>query len=714
MNNLKLADAVWACIGLATIALAFEYWFYTVLAMLAYGIYRISMAVIGTDRIQERIQRKRTEKLYQKAIEKYGGLQSEDAVENALVDWGREIYNDLPNAIEPIQTQLSYTIVDLFHYERFHAPIPEPPLKSNSLEGARYRDYLSQLDAKAYDEASKAVAGDLITESLTEFVLHLPVQSVDVTWGNSPVADIFDTRAAVQAVVLPFYNKTARERKVFVEMREQLDRNICEVSGMPYSTENRNSERLLLPEEYPNTDAHTRYLKETPLLDLFITPVPVGVKTDDRWEHHWIVAATGHGKTQMLSSLILDDLERAQNGECSVVVMDSNSKLIEEIARLSIFGNGGALEDKLIVLDPQDDLPLALNLFDIGIADFSALPKKQQDKFYNATIEIYEYIISALIGADMTQKQGTLFKYVIRLLLAIPNANIITFLELMSQDQSLKYKPYMDKLDGAARTFFDTHFFEGEFKRSKPEIHRRLLGLLANTSFEAMFSASSNKLRLDRELDESKVILINTAKGHLGDEASGIFGRFFVGLIWQATKMRFEDPDPHPVYVYIDEAVEYFDPHIGALLRQARKSRIGLIMAHQDFEGVPEGVLAALRTNASIRMAGGIESPYDLKRVSNTMGLNPELINKQQKGSFLTSVRGGITNASIQFEIGRLSTEPKMSVREYKLIKQKMQDKYYYEPGETHDELLAVSEDASKYDVGSSGTAEANPNDYFD
>ncbi len=443
---------------------------------------------------------------------------------------------------------------------------------------------------------------------------------------------------------------------------------------------------------------------------LLYTPIPIAVAEASRWEHHWIVAATGHGKTQTLSSLILDDLDRVKSKQCSLVVMDSNNKLINEIARLAVFADGGDLAERLIIIDPQDDLPLALNLFDIGIARFAELPKPQQDKLYNTTIEIYEYILAGLIGADMTQKQGTLFRYVIRLLLIIPGANIQTFLELMG-DEAVKYKPYIEQLDGAARTFFDTHFFEGEFRRSRPEVHRRLLGLLSNTSFEDMFSARTNKLRLDRELDESKVILINTAKGHLGDEASRIFGRFFIGMIWQATKQRFNDPEPHPTYVYIDEAVEYFDDHIGALLRQARKSRIGLIMAHQDFEQVPENVLAALRTNAAIRMAGGIESPQDLRKVTNTMGLDADLVKSQPKASFATSVRQGFSNTSIQFQLGRLSSEPTMTDEQFTAIKRQMARDYYYTPSQERD--VPSSNATAQTDDMHDPLAETDPEEFF-
>lgn len=715
MNNLKPSDYVFAFIFLAIVALAFEFWPVTLAGIVIYVSYRVYSLFMGTEAMQERVQQRRTLELYEKVTSKYKELQTEDSAEESMVEWGSRIYHALPRTSEEIDEEIALTLTAIFNTEGFHPQIPEPPAKADSLEGARYRDLLSKIDTHGYDKKKQEIAQEVVFESLQQFLKRVPPIPEGIHWGTTAISTLIPMPDTVEAMILPYYGREAREQGVFTRFREQFDRNICEASNMPYTVENANSEKARLPTENPDTvDPAYAYLKDTPLLPLFYTPVPVTIKESDRWEHHWIVAATGHGKTQTLSSLILDDLERVHQNECSLVVIDSNAKLIEEIAHLEIFDQGGELEDRLILIDPQDHLPLALNLFDLGISEFASLPKSEQDKLYNTTIEIYEYILSALIGADMTQKQGTLFRYVIRLLLSIPNANINTFLELMSPHDADQYKVYMDQLEGAAHTFFKTHFFEGEFKRSRPEVHRRLLGLLANTSFEAMFSAQENKLRLHEELAQGKVILINTAKTHLGDEASRVFGRFFIGLVWQATKKRFEENNPLPAYVYIDEAVEYFDDHIGALLRQARKSRVGLIMAHQDFEGVPDGVLAALRTNASIRMAGGIESPYDLKRVSNTMGLDSDLINTQPKASFATSVRGGITNASIQFELGRLSNEPRMSESEFETIKTGMREKYYYQPNKQVDSTLRVAEPEAEYAIDEDPMKNSDPGDFLD
>lgn len=715
MKNLSPGDIFFGLLGFGLIALAFEFWPVTLAGILIYVFYRAYALYIGSESVQERIQQKRTRQLYEKVLDKYGDLQNPDSAKDALISWASKIYQALPRTYESIDDELAYTLQEIFYYEDFHPEIPSPPEKANSLEGARYRDLLSRIDTHGFDEHKRKIAQECTYDALQKFLSSAPTIRQEISWGTTSLSAFLDVPESIEAICQPFYRLDARENGVFTKLREQLDRNLCEASGIPYTTENAYSDKAKLATQ--NIDLVNpvyAYLKDTPLQHIFYTPVPVSVQEKDRWEHHWIVAATGHGKTQTLSSLILDDLERVQQNQCSLVVIDSNAKLIAEIAHLEIFAKGGKLEERLILIDPQDDLPLALNLFDLGISQFASLPKSEQDKLYNTTIEIYEYILSALIGADMTQKQGTLFRYVIRLLLSIPKANINTFLELMSPHDADQYKVYMDQLEGTAHTFFKTHFFEGEFKRSRPEVHRRLLGLLANTSFEAMFGAQENKLRLHEELAQGKVILINTAKTHLGDEASRVFGRFFIGLVWQATKKRFEETDPLPAYVYIDEAVEYFDDHIGALLRQARKSRVGLIMAHQDFEGVPDGVLAALRTNASIRMAGGIESPYDLKRVSNTMGLDSDLINTQPKASFATSVRGGITNASIQFELGRLSNEPKMSESEFDAIKTGMREKYYYQPNKQVDSTLRVAEPEAEYAIDEDPMKNSDPGDFLD
>ena len=65
--------------------------------------------------------------------------------------------------------------------------------------------------------------------------------------------------------------------------------------------------------------------------------IPFSIPQASRFEHHWIVAGTGHGKTQTLQALILDDLKQVEQGQASIVVIDSQGDLINNIAGLKIF-----------------------------------------------------------------------------------------------------------------------------------------------------------------------------------------------------------------------------------------------------------------------------------------------------------------------------------------------------------------------------------------
>lgn len=76
------------------------------------------------------------------------------------------------------------------------------------------------------------------------------------------------------------------------------------------------------------------YLGRTPLAGFFNQKVRFALPTDTRFEHHHIVAGSGHGKTQTLQHLIAADLKAVLNSKRSVVVIDSQGDLIKRISGL--------------------------------------------------------------------------------------------------------------------------------------------------------------------------------------------------------------------------------------------------------------------------------------------------------------------------------------------------------------------------------------------
>ena len=73
--------------------------------------------------------------------------------------------------------------------------------------------------------------------------------------------------------------------------------------------------------------------------------------------------------------------------------------------------------DRLIIVDPSDvHFPLALNVFDVGMERLNTLSLAEREQQLAGIIELYDYIFGT-IGAELTQKQDVVFRYITRLML---------------------------------------------------------------------------------------------------------------------------------------------------------------------------------------------------------------------------------------------------------------------------------------------------------
>jgi hypothetical protein len=47
----------------------------------------------------------------------------------------------------------------------------------------------------------------------------------------------------------------------------------------------------------------------------------------------------------------------------------------------------------------------------------------------NGAISLYEYVFGALLGAELTARQGVIFRYLARLMMVVPGATIHTLMD---------------------------------------------------------------------------------------------------------------------------------------------------------------------------------------------------------------------------------------------------------------------------------------------
>ena len=100
-------------------------------------------------------------------------------------------------------------------------------------------------------------------------------------------------------------------------------------------------------------------------------------------------------------------------------------------------------------------------------------------------------------------------------------------------------------------------------------------------------------------MDGGKILLINLAKGKIGEENSNFLGLILVPRILISAMSRQEMPEEkrRDFYLYVDEFQNFATPDFAQILSEARKYRLNLIVANQFIGQMEEEVKNAVFGN---------------------------------------------------------------------------------------------------------------------
>ena len=84
-------------------------------------------------------------------------------------------------------------------------------------------------------------------------------------------------------------------------------------------------------------------------------------------------------------------------------------------------------------------------------------------------------------------------------------------------------------------------------------------------------------------MQQKKIILLNLAKGISGDETSKLIGKIIAMQVKLSALKRAKIPEAErvPHYLYVDEFQNYISGSFESILSEARKYKLGLVVAHQ-------------------------------------------------------------------------------------------------------------------------------------
>ena len=94
---------------------------------------------------------------------------------------------------------------------------------------------------------------------------------------------------------------------------------------------------------------------------------------------------------------------------------------------------------------------------------------------------------------------------------------------------------------------------------------------------------AKSAFKMYEAMQERKIILLNLAKGKSGEETSKLIGKIIAMQIKLSAlkRARISEDDRVPYYLYVDEFQNYVSGSFESILSEARKYRLGLVVAHQ-------------------------------------------------------------------------------------------------------------------------------------
>ena len=253
-------------------------------------------------------------------------------------------------------------------------------------------------------------------------------------------------------------------------------------------------------------------------------------------------------------------------------------------------------------------------------------------------------------------------------------------------DDVSPFEAHIKALDPTACRFFENEFSRGGFNATRQQIKQRLYAVLSIPTFDRLFSAPRSKVSFFDALNEGTIVLVNTAKDLLKTDGTAIFGRFILALIEHAVMERANIPENErtPVFLYVDEAQDYFDETIETLLVQGRKFNVGLTLAHQTLAQLSPRLRAVLMTNTTIKFAGGV-SDMDARALASDMRTTPDNLLAMRKGqdvsSFALAVRNLTPNAlTVDMPLGFLEDQPALEAEQYEALLHANRERTGYVP----------------------------------
>ncbi len=367
---------------------------------------------------------------------------------------------------------------------------------------------------------------------------------------------------------------------------------------------------------------------------------PIYITDDDRRRHIYVIGQTGTGKSGMLQHAVLEDIKAGKG----VAVIDPHGDLVD-----SVLGSIPQERYKdIVIFDPGDRAyPLGLNML-----EYDQNYPEQKTFIVNEMLNIFDKLY------DLKTTGGPMFEQYMR------NALLLLMEDAANEPATLMEVP---------RVFTDAEFRKRKLARisnpviidfwekeaSKaggeaslanitPYVTSKFSNFIANDYMRPIISQVHSAFNFRSIMDEGKILLVNLAKGRIGELNANLLGMIVVGKLLMAAFSRVDVPQDsrRDFYLYIDEFQNFTTDSIATILSEARKYRLNLVIAHQYIAQLKDSIKSAVFGNVgsmAVFRVGADDAEFLVKQFEPVFSKS-DLLGIDNRNAYVKLLIGGQTS----------------------------------------------------------------------
>ncbi|MBU2025363.1 MAG: CxxC-x17-CxxC domain-containing protein [Patescibacteria group bacterium] len=360
-----------------------------------------------------------------------------------------------------------------------------------------------------------------------------------------------------------------------------------------------------------------------------------GIKEDDRRRHVYVIGKTGMGKTNLLQTMVIQDIN-AGNG---LAYVDPHGDTAEALIK---FIPKNRLND-VVYFNPADmDNPVAFNVLE-------TVNEEHKHLVASGMMGVFKKIWPDVWSPRMEH----ILNHTILALLDYPGSTMLGINRMLS-DKQFRNKVLNRVKDPIVKSFWVNEFAkwnERYMGEAIAPIQNKVGQFIATPVIRNIISQTKSTIRMREIMDQGKILIINLSKGRIGEEAMQLLGGMAVTKLQLAAMERVDTPEEQrkDFYLYVDEFQNFATESFANILSEARKYRLSLIMAHQYIgqlirEGNPymrDAIFGNVGTIISFRI--GAEDAEMLEKEFTPTVLAYDLVNLPKYNMYLKLMIDGVT-----------------------------------------------------------------------